>query len=593
MYTTVPNPEISDHHPKPGDPLPEIIDHRKEKRGPRWVNRQRKEQLPYDTLKKHRDVLLEEEIKYKKQIRELEKEREELVSTYETTYQENQKLKSIVEHGPDAVKMKQLTKDKKEQKGLIEQLEDENKALNDKLKELEQRYDNMKSNEMKKNWDDKLNKVRKMREEEDAIPTQGPFLGNKLFKKRRIAIDDGRIEDADAYDLQLEIIESESQTLLRKIKQLKREKEQVDYTLLMGKGAVTKNAVVANAISEKLNRDLNKYAIRLEKLKLKHNRAKEFMDVVKKPPGSQTSLKSESKNEYDPFTQNSETNKVNKPKTYKTKVNKSKQTSADKHSAEKLNTSRNNGNMTERNDSIPGSVSPRVPFTKMKNRKKKADKEVIINPKHFDRPDSYTGLHKNAQAYATEQSMKNNEAVKPSSSIDGNILNNGFRDDMRIHKTKHRVKTGSQGSLTNPPKVPKFDLLQISHDTKQNGSNNHNGEAENMFESAARRMDEHLTLRQKGSTKSARTEKSLASKRTTVKNENVLQTYDEVLNDLRKNSDEPDVLLSFKQAYNERRAAISPEHINFNTKGRNVGGREAWRIIGNTGVRRDNYNRFV
>ncbi|XP_045211125.2 uncharacterized protein LOC123562562 [Mercenaria mercenaria] len=283
MYTTVPRPETIDHRPNSGEPLPVIIDHNSDGNTARWKKRHRKEQLPYDTLKKHRDTLLEAEFKYKKTIRELEKEREELVNTYERAYQENKQLKSILEHGPDAAKLKQLSKDKKEQKGIIDQLQDENKALGDRLKQLEQleKLTNPANDLLEKNWKERLDKVRKMREEEEAIPTQGPFTGGKLFKKKRVAIDDTSLEELDTYDLQLDTIQKETQVLLNKVKQLKREKEQIDYTLMMGKGAVTRNAVVANAISEKLNRDLNKYSIRLQRLKIKHKGAKRYVREVR------------------------------------------------------------------------------------------------------------------------------------------------------------------------------------------------------------------------------------------------------------------------------------------------------------------------
>ncbi|KAH3872023.1 uncharacterized protein LOC127868645 [Dreissena polymorpha] len=281
MYSVIPRPQVIDHRQEDGEPKPEILDHRSGRPTvSRWKDRRRAEQLPYDLLRQHRDALLNAEIKYKHHIKELEKQCEDITQDYDQTYKENKQLRSILEHGPDAAKMKQLKLDKKEQKTIIDQQQEEMKLLNDKIKELEKAAGGPRDYLVEKNWQNALDRVRRKREEEDAIPTQGPFVGTKLFKKRRIAIDDVRIADQDTYDLSLDSLEKETQVLLNKIRQLKREKEQIDYATMMGKGAVSRNTVIANAINEKLNRDLNKFAIRLEKLKLKHKAAKDYTRTI-------------------------------------------------------------------------------------------------------------------------------------------------------------------------------------------------------------------------------------------------------------------------------------------------------------------------
>lgn len=282
MYTVVPRPQVDDFQIKPGQPSLEIIDHRntQSRKPSKWKDRRRKEQLPYDTLKEHRDTLLNAELKYKHRISELEKQSEELTKTFDETLQENKVLRSIIEHGPDAVKLKKLKQDKKEQTSVIDTLKEENEELREKIKELEKVFGAPKDFANEKNWKDALEKVKKRRQEEDAIPTQGPFVGAKVLKPKRIALDDDSEMVQDTYDLELDTIEKETQVLLNKIRQLKREKGQIDYALVMGKGSVSRNATIANAINNKLNRDLNKFAIRLEKLKLKHKAAKKGHRVM-------------------------------------------------------------------------------------------------------------------------------------------------------------------------------------------------------------------------------------------------------------------------------------------------------------------------
>ena len=282
MYTVIPRQELVDFQTKQGEPTPLIIDHRhsQDRKPSRWKDRRRKEQLPYESLKEHRDSLLNAEFKYKHRIKELEKQTEEITRTFDDTLHENKVLRSIIEHGPDAVKLKKLNKDRKDQKSVIDMLKEENEELRDRIRGLEKVYGAPIDFANEKNWKEALEKAKKKRQDEDAIPTQGPFAGAKIVKEKRIAIDDNRLEAKDTYDLELDTVEKETQVLLNKIRQLKREKGHIDYALTMGKGSVSRNATVANAINDKLNRDLNKFAIRLEKLKLKHKAAKDYTRVL-------------------------------------------------------------------------------------------------------------------------------------------------------------------------------------------------------------------------------------------------------------------------------------------------------------------------
>lgn len=584
MYTIVPHTEIIDHESKPGDPRPEIIDHRNEPKRTRWVKRNRKEQLPYDTLKKHRDVLLEEEIKYKKQIRELEKERDELVKTYENTYQENKKLKSIIDHGPDASKMKQLAKDKKEQSGIIERLEDENNVLNERLKELERLGDPLRKAIATKQWKDALDKARRIREAEDAIPTQGPFVGNKIFKKKRVAIDDDRLEETDAYDLQLDSIEKESQRLLTKIKQLKREKESIDYTMLMGKGALTRNAVVANAISEKLNRDLNKYAIRLEKIKLRHKRAKEFVQTVKNP----TIVSSPEINE--PDTQTPKTTK-----TYKASNVKRNQQPTNESSTENKSISSKNGvELPSLHNSTPS--SPKVPFTKARKNvnMRKSNTKTAWSSKHFERPDTYTGIHQNSRQYSSEKLDKNSEFHTANLLADGHILNDDFRDDMRVQKDKHRIKTHSQGNPNTQTNGRGTNSKRSSVGSKFHDKISDNESITNRSEPLGNAKDWQIIATNKLDIAPANTSKTIAanaqSQRNTQHHTNGNNLHDQASE---RQNDDINFPILFKQAYNERRAQISPQPLKFNTDGRTIGGREAWQIVGNSGIRREQLLRYL
>lgn len=265
MYTVIPRQELDDHHrSRSGEPPPEIIDHRKpEERKPyKWKNRVK------SNSNENQEVTLQAELRYQHRIKELEKQSEELARTYDETAHENKVLKSIIEHGPHAAKVKKLQKVKKEQKELIDMLTEENEELRGKVQQIETGIDEPKDVVMESNWNAVATKVEKARGVN--IPIQGPFAPAKITKRKSITINDERPDEQDSYDLAIDSVEKETQVLLNKLKQLKREKSQIDYSLVMGKGFVSRNATVANAMNEKLNRDLHKFATRLEKLQLKH-----------------------------------------------------------------------------------------------------------------------------------------------------------------------------------------------------------------------------------------------------------------------------------------------------------------------------------
>lgn len=594
MYTTVPRPEIIDHRPKSGEPLPQIIDHR----GTENVGRRRKEQLPYDTLKKHRDILLEAEYKYKRTIKDLEKEREELVVTYENTYQENRQLKSILEHGPDAAKMKQLAKQKKEQEDLVDRLQDDNKKLEERLQQLEKLVNPAKNDILEKNWKETLDRVRKKREEEDSIPTQGPFAGGKLFKKKRIAIDDTQMEELDTYDLQLDSIQKETQVLLNKVKQLKREKEQIDYTLLMGKGAVTRNAVVANAISEKLNRDLNKYAIRLEKLKIKHKGAKRYVEEAKAILQDKTANR-KAITESRPETNGSHTEKgqesprANSPKPKKRITFKAKQ-------ANKFENELNQEEAEQESEgNLPRITSPSTgkPYTKITHVSDKNDN--WIPPKQFDKPETYSDIHQKAIQYS-ENAQINSMLEK------GQTLNNKFRDDMRIQRSKNRIKTSSQGNLMSRMRTTKAQAMRDTWVKKKDTANESGGRYANDFEPVSRMKKAKFashppkTERSDINAVSAKTQKTYPWSPPIHRNSKHLvgdnETYDDVLAYLRKQSKNSETPVEFNRDFQEHRdyhSSASPIPISFNSDGRFVHGRNAVYLMGNTGIRNKNFYRYI
>ena len=275
MFTVVPRETEVAHPPKT-----EIIDHNAPAKlqTPTWKKGKHSGNIPYDTLKDQRDKLVEAEKKYRARIRELEGENAELSKTYEATYQENKMLKGIIQHGPDASKVKELKKVEKEQKGTIDRLEEENDTLNKRLNEIEEVY-NARGQTAESTWNELLAKLKQKRPRGEKVPTQGPFAGHTQANGITVY---NQKQEMDDFDRHLDNLEKETQILLNKIRQLQSEKGQIRSAIDGEKGYITRNAAMNNALNEKLNRDLNQFALKLEKMKLKHKTAKTFAGMTGK-----------------------------------------------------------------------------------------------------------------------------------------------------------------------------------------------------------------------------------------------------------------------------------------------------------------------
>ena len=275
MFTVVPR-EGDVIHP----PQTEIIDHNEpaKTKQSKWKKGKPNDNIPYDALKLERNKLIEAEKKYRARIKELEDETAELSKTYETTYQENKMLKGIIQHGPDAVKAKELVKVKKQQKEIIDRLEEENQFLTTRLNDLEQQY-NAKDTTLDNTWNDALSKAKQKRSVGDKVPIQGPFTGRTHANEGSL---NNQKQEIDSFDIQLDNLEKETHILLNKIHQLQKDKEHISLAINLEKGYITRNAAMNNALNEKLTRDLNKFASKLEKLKLKHKTAKSYTNIIGK-----------------------------------------------------------------------------------------------------------------------------------------------------------------------------------------------------------------------------------------------------------------------------------------------------------------------
>ncbi|KAH3692247.1 hypothetical protein DPMN_191603 [Dreissena polymorpha] len=116
MFTVIPRPLIIDHNV--ADKNVDVIDHNADQKPRKWTRdpnkASRKDSLSLPELLKQKDDLLEADMKNRKRIKELEKEREEVLTLFEPTYKENQALRGHILYGPATVKIRELQKERKE-----------------------------------------------------------------------------------------------------------------------------------------------------------------------------------------------------------------------------------------------------------------------------------------------------------------------------------------------------------------------------------------------------------------------------------------------------------------------------------------------
>lgn len=315
MFTIVKHPQVQYLPRDASEPRPEIINHRNDPDSKRWSEKLRNEEITYKHLKLHRDELLESEIRYKKTIKQLEKEKEELVKVYEPTYDENKVLKSLLEHGPDAVKMKKLRKAEKELGEEVDALKNENKRLAEEMQDLIKKHAPARDELLEKNWKNVLAESKKTIEKNEEKVTQGPFPGKDNEKSKSVS-QKRSMREEDEYDLQLDTVEKEIQILLNNVRHIKKQKENLDYASLMRKGAIVRNSVLGNAINEKLDEELTKFKTELDTAKSKHDNIKEQFE---QKAISHAEIKKDAVDNSDRKTSSEKTMIIDQCKTYTTR----------------------------------------------------------------------------------------------------------------------------------------------------------------------------------------------------------------------------------------------------------------------------------
>ncbi|KAH3692250.1 hypothetical protein DPMN_191606 [Dreissena polymorpha] len=264
MFTVIPKPEIIDHARQPGEPVVEVIDNSGDKQVIKgWSEEPSQDDLTYKQLKKHRDALLEADLVNKKRLKDLEREKSELVKLYEPTYQENKALKSHITHGPEVAKIKQLQMEKKLLKEEVFRLSEDNKVLVEQMKDAMQKSKKVRDSIYDKAWRDALERASRRKEgkEKDVIRT------NKKESENKDVLSEPEPIAEDELDKRLNEMEKKLKTVQDNLKRLKQEKKKI-YAFQKNNHE-RKPTIIQDAVEAKLENDLDKFTTSIDEVEKK------------------------------------------------------------------------------------------------------------------------------------------------------------------------------------------------------------------------------------------------------------------------------------------------------------------------------------
>ncbi|KAL4239520.1 hypothetical protein ACF0H5_000334 [Mactra antiquata] len=167
----------------------------------------------YEAVKAERDALKEADIAQKKRVIALEQETKDLLNSYQGIYEENKVLRSKLEHGPDAQRIKNFRSEIKRLEQKVSNLKGQNESLQGDLTSLQGQYDKISGD--KKRVDDAFKMERGLHiDKTTTLEKENESLLEKIEKLERQTVE---------YEARVKNYDAESDGLLNRYKQLKRD----------------------------------------------------------------------------------------------------------------------------------------------------------------------------------------------------------------------------------------------------------------------------------------------------------------------------------------------------------------------------------
>ncbi|XP_060592247.1 protein Daple-like [Ruditapes philippinarum] len=218
----------------------------------------------YEAVKSERDALKEIEKTSKRRIEALEKETADLLSSYQGIYDENRVLRSKVEHGPNAQKIRNFRNEIKRLEEKVSAQRTENNMLSEEIASLQKQFNII--SEEKKRIDDAFKMERSLHIEKT---TNAEEENKDLYAKIE------RLErQQEEYERRVKNYDEESEGLLSRYKELKRDNLKMETKFKKQKDMAEEEIRETKELNKEMAKEIIVLKTRQAKLQAEFNSVK-------------------------------------------------------------------------------------------------------------------------------------------------------------------------------------------------------------------------------------------------------------------------------------------------------------------------------
>lgn len=226
----------------------------------------------YEALKSERDALKEAEGVSKRRIEALEKETKDLLASYQGIYEENRVLRSKVEHGPDAQRIRNFRSEIKRLEDKVTSLRTENELLTKELASVQKQSDQ--TSEDKRRIDDAFKSERALYADKiKALEKDNKSSEEKIERLER---------QLEEYERRVKNYDEESDGLISRYKELKRDNLKMETKFKQQKYLIDEEIRETRETNKEMAKEIIGLKTKLAKLQSDYHSVKLDFDAAQK-----------------------------------------------------------------------------------------------------------------------------------------------------------------------------------------------------------------------------------------------------------------------------------------------------------------------
>ncbi|XP_052791069.1 girdin-like [Mya arenaria] len=226
----------------------------------------------YEAVKAERDSLKESETLYKRKVLAVEEDAENLLKSYQGIYAENKVLRSKIEHGPDASRIKTFRGEIKRLEEKVTSVRSENAMLTDEIARLQKQLSQ--NLEEKKRIEDAFKMERGLHEDKTSnIEKEKNALEERNEKLER---------SCKEYEFRIKHYEEESDGLLHRYKELKRDNLKMETKFKKQKDLIEEEVRDLKETSKDMAKEIIQLKSKLARLQSEYQSVKLDYEAARK-----------------------------------------------------------------------------------------------------------------------------------------------------------------------------------------------------------------------------------------------------------------------------------------------------------------------